>query len=93
MLDRYGEVLDLYQVQNLPITYLLNKDGVIEDKIFGEMMRIIFVAIWSKMSDSNFCILNEWASISGAFSSSPLMVSGNNGLLQVVILNVFKLNY
>ena len=37
LLDRDGEVLDKYHVQNLPITFLVNKDGVIEDQVFGEM--------------------------------------------------------
>lgn len=37
LLDRDGEVLDLYHVQNLPITFLVNQDGVIEKKVFGEM--------------------------------------------------------
>lgn len=32
-----GDVLDLYQVINLPKTFLVNKDGVIIDKIDGEM--------------------------------------------------------
>lgn len=32
-----GDVLDLYQVINLPKTFLVNKDGVVIDKIDGEM--------------------------------------------------------
>lgn len=37
LLDRQGEVLDLYHVQNLPVTFLVNEDGIIEDKILGQM--------------------------------------------------------
>ncbi|MBO2537616.1 thiol-disulfide oxidoreductase ResA [Rummeliibacillus suwonensis] len=32
-----GDVLDSYQIINLPKTFLVNKDGVIIDKIDGEM--------------------------------------------------------
>ena len=37
ILDCTGEVVDLYKVQNLPITILINEKGEITEKITGEL--------------------------------------------------------
>ncbi|UOQ42665.1 thiol-disulfide oxidoreductase ResA [Halobacillus salinarum] len=35
--DKSGEVMDLYNVDNLPATLFVNKDGEIVDKVIGEL--------------------------------------------------------
>ncbi|MBO1000638.1 thiol-disulfide oxidoreductase ResA [Bacillus sp. SD075] len=37
LLDRTGEAVDLYKVNNLPVTYLINENGEITQTIFGEL--------------------------------------------------------
>jgi thiol-disulfide isomerase/thioredoxin len=36
--DRYGKVLEKYQVRFLPTTYFIGADGTVKDMIFGEIL-------------------------------------------------------
>tara|TARA_B100002003_G_C14082729_1_gene520863 strand:+ start:589 stop:1104 length:516 start_codon:yes stop_codon:yes gene_type:complete len=35
LLDKFGNVSEKYKVTGLPVTYFINTDGIIRDKIFG----------------------------------------------------------
>ena len=35
LLDRYGDVSGKYKIRNLPVTYLISPDGIIQEEIFG----------------------------------------------------------
>ncbi|MFE4243066.1 thioredoxin domain-containing protein [Peribacillus butanolivorans] len=37
LLDRTGEAIEQYKVNNLPVTYLINEDGEITQTISGEL--------------------------------------------------------
>jgi thiol-disulfide isomerase/thioredoxin len=36
--DRYGKVMEKYQIRFLPTTYFIGADGTVKDMIFGEIM-------------------------------------------------------
>lgn len=36
--DRYGKVMEKYQIRFLPTTYFIGSDGTVKDMIFGEIM-------------------------------------------------------
>jgi cytochrome c biogenesis protein CcmG, thiol:disulfide interchange protein DsbE len=54
LLDQTGTVTDLYKVQSLPTSFFINKEGIIEDVVFGGMsealLRIRVQALLNNLS-------------------------------------------
>ena len=42
LLDRQGEVMRLYQVMGLPVTYLIDRQGIVRARIIGESTPEVF---------------------------------------------------